>query len=183
MADLNTLETLFDAAAYKQRCVRDARDKRRRELEEAARKQIAEQIDAEFGQEWREIQDTTNQRQTELEDARIAAGKERLAEMNYGRGTLIEWSTHKENWYNLQQRYWYYRTGRKGFLAVWDRDAEYPDNMRHSYTLPQLGDLYIRLLKKDGKPGRQFYKWHGDAVPNWWLPEDENHEKAAPNEK
>ena len=105
----------------------------------------------------------------------------------HGRGILVEWDITKNNWHS-DRRHWYYRTGRRGILQVWDRESEYPDNIQHGYALPNYGDFYIRLIKKDGAPSRQFYKFSSgmafsdQIIPNSWLPGDYKHEKAAPNE-
>lgn len=183
--ELDKLKTAFDDAVVERARMRDARDKRRHELMQEAAKQVARQIAQEFP-DWQTVQDTeTTARQT-LDDAKIAAGKEKLARMNYGRGTLIEWETKRDQWFG-EKRYWHYRTGRRGVLMVWERGSEYPDNIHHGYALPNYGDLYIRLLKKDGTPGRQFYKFGNMAadqiLPKNWLPEHEKHENAAPSEE
>jgi hypothetical protein len=58
-------------------------------------------------------------------------------------------------------------TGRKGVVNIWTRQSDHPGNLR--WGLPEVGDRYIRVLKKDGTPSRNFEK-----LSDWkasWLPE------------
>lgn len=54
-------------------------------------------------------------------------------------------------------------TGRKGILEVITADSEHPGNKMHA----SRGDLVIRLLKKDGKPGRDYVRRQYDIEYHW----------------
>ena len=108
------------------------------------------------------------------EEARVHAAlmeereKEALArQYPYPLGTvMVEWES---------QRYSYRDdpklrrlTGRRGVLEVITSTSEHPGN--RSYSLAGPGDLVIRILKKNGKPGRD------DVSRDWrmrgnWVPE------------
>ena len=184
--DIGALKSAYDGTVADRATMERRRNERHHELMDAAKTQVARQLAEEFP-DWKETQAAETAAKLALEDARIAAGKERLERLNYGRGILVEWDIKKNNWHS-DRRHWYYRTGRRGILQVWDRESEYPDNIQHGYALPNYGDFYIRLIKKDGAPSRQFYKFSSgmafsdQIIPNSWLPGDYKHEKAAPNE-
>lgn len=56
-------------------------------------------------------------------------------------------------------------TGRKGILEVITADSQHPGNK----TNARRGDVVVRLLKKDGKPSRNYIhnKW---SIDNEWIP-------------
>ena len=66
-------------------------------------------------------------------------------------------------------------TGLVGVVEVWTRTSQSPDGTRN-YSLPNPGDFIIRILKKDGTPGKKFIRYH-EHSKSWgtwsetWLPE------------
>lgn len=64
-------------------------------------------------------------------------------------------------------------TGRRGRVAIWTRESPHPENIR--WGLPDVGDRYIRVLKKDGTESINFEK-----LSDWkttWKPEGEEPEE------
>lgn len=177
MVDLNELEATYIESKQACRRLDRQREDRRRALEQEARVRIAAQIDEEFP-EWRQANDQATEAQRAFYDARIEDARARLSAMNYGRGVLVEWETKKGQWFS-ERKNWHYESGRRGTIEVVDRNTQFPDNMA-DYRRPALGDMIIRLLKKDGTPSKQVINLM-NGIPNWWLPEGEKHEKAAPD--
>lgn len=66
------------------------------------------------------------------------------------------------------------KTGRRGKYEIRTRETVFPGNRQ--FGLPEMGEHFIRLLKKDGSPGLGF-------VSNYWkekwLPEGQKPEVAA----
>lgn len=58
-------------------------------------------------------------------------------------------------------------TKTRGRVEVWTPESEHPPNVR--WSLPSVGDKYIRILKADGTPSRTFDKLSGFRAT--WLPE------------
>ncbi len=177
MADITALETLLDDAIVERvRVVQERNQKRRLMLEEATAK-IDAAIAAEFDSSIAMYQNVENMHRTALENARLEIGRKRFAASNY-KGLLVEWGRHSSNWYDTEKRDLLYPTGRRGLLQVCERETRFADNITH-YKLPKIGDLFIRLVKKDGTSGLQHVLLYGGEVGGHWLPAGEKPEKAG----
>lgn len=178
MVDTDAFKNKYDDAYVERLRVAELRDARKRELLTEARKKVEEQIELEFPN-LITLQNAETAAKREWNEAKIVAGKERLANLNYGRGTLVEWDIHHNDWYVPERKNQHYKTGRRGILQVWEFDSDYPDNTVNG--LPDYGDIFIRFLNKNGTPSKKLKRiFHG--IPSHWLPEGEKHEYAAPNE-
>jgi len=75
------------------------------------------------------------------------------------------------------QRYRYSReerskqpTGKRAIVGVWTSGSPSPENVYHG--LPSIGDLYLRVLKKDGTPSTRF-----ERLFSYWGDEPEGAEE------
>jgi hypothetical protein len=90
----------------------------------------------------------------------VAEAVEEAKTKTYGNGLMVgdivcEW----------QKPYsWapYTTTGNRGVVSIWRPDSDHPVNQCSGY--PEPGEVYIRLLKKDGTPSKEFRKW----INNWY---------------
>lgn len=72
-------------------------------------------------------------------------------------GTVLhEW---KRDSYGYRLGDWK-KSGRTGVVRVWDNGSAHPPNIR--YSLPSVGDKYIRVLKRDGSESTTF-----DTLRGW----------------
>lgn len=138
-------------------------DRRTRE----ARKQFTVEADAKYTEKIdkaREALRVAKEQHESAVEARALAG----VELPYPIGTrLVEWEMKR---YPVNG---YVKTGRIGMVEVCTRKTEHPDNMR--WSRPRLGDWFVRHLKKDGTPGKQYeIRWKEN-----WLPEGMEHPRAA----
>jgi hypothetical protein len=98
------------------------------------------------------------------------------------------------NWAAARGLYRYSRTeshyvpGRKAVVSVWTRKSESRENHRHAH-LPQPGDVYLRILKKDGTASKDWERTQSwgtagvaDSVKECWLPEGVKHPRAKKEE-
>jgi hypothetical protein len=69
-------------------------------------------------------------------------------------GTRVEeWSAPKGWGYSREKK----STGRRGVLEVITATSEHPDNVP-SYRRASVGDVVVRILKKDGTPSKKYVK-------------------------
>jgi hypothetical protein len=59
------------------------------------------------------------------------------------------------------------KTGRRGVVRIWDNDSPRPD--RTSYGQPDVGDVYVRLLKKDGSESVKYEQRNHYGRDCWFL--------------
>jgi hypothetical protein len=109
--------------------------------------------------------------QTAIDEMKVSAGLRANADMpTY---TLYEWMNESRSGWDRAAPY--KRTGRKGRYEVRTPESQFA-------TPPwaiTLGEMFIRILKKDGSPSKRF-----ETVNQWgekWLPEgqDPNQEKET----
>jgi len=86
---------------------------------------------------------------------------------------MVEW-TNGRSYFGSHQYAWR-ATGRTGRVDVWTRETVRPDNMR--WGLPAIGDLFIRILKKDGSDSALFETLRG-GYKSTWLREGQKPGKA-----
>lgn len=141
--------------------VRDAVDFRDAEISEASRLATAR------------IMEAHEPKISELRAIEVCADKARQhAAVALGQATLEalgdpkreQWDLTGDYWSSPQNRKWV-RTGRTGTLVVYAYDA----GMQRNYT--QVGEIVLRINKKDGTPGAKFERMGiGGADPWGWHP-------------
>jgi len=98
-----------------------------------------------------------------IEDTRQRAGKGGM----FAIGTsMAEWKNGRS--YFGSPRYDWSKTGRVGTIQIWTPETSYPENQR--WGLPSPGDLFIRILKKDGKESLNYETLRGN-FKGTWMPE------------
>jgi hypothetical protein len=96
-------------------------------------------------------------------DARRTAGKDG----NLALGTrMFEWENGRS--YFGSRDFQWSKTGRTGIIQVWTPETKHPENLR--WGLPNVGDLYIRVLKVDGTESLKFESLRGN-YKSTWMPE------------
>jgi hypothetical protein len=162
-ADIERLEGVYDLARGKQRDLESERSRLAHERVEAARRQIGADLDKRFKQPIADAREATQKAHRELQDAKIAVGRARLANMY--QGVLVEW---KRPRYHFEK----YKPGKRGRLMVRDHDTQFPSNIENG--LPEIGDVFIRhYVQSTGELGLRYTRIWGGKIPSDWLPEGE----------
>lgn len=142
--------------------LRDLEGKRRDEIRTRMaefKEKVEKEVDAKYGKQLQEGSDKL-QRAKDARDSAIEARALSGEGLPYPIGTkLFEWK--HERWSTNS----YVKTGRTGVVEVCTRDTVHPDNMR--WSRPRLGGWFIRVLKKDGTPSKQYETRFLDR----WQPE------------
>lgn len=102
------------------------------------------------------------------QDAIVEAAKDKLKD--YPAGIVVEWTQWRDNW---QRRPDLYKpTGRRGKYEIRTRETLFAANRNHGR--PSIGEVFIRLIKKDGTPGTGFVESRksGDWLPEGETPKD-----------
>lgn len=140
------------------------RDHERRELVAEAATKIDGELEAKYGERIRALRDAEGRVRQALYVAKIEAGKAALS--GFPSGVMVEWG------YDMRHRWDRSRekkpTGRRGRYELRTADTEFPANTG-SYRLPNIGQVFIRILKKDGSPGLKFESLR--AGSDWRLEE------------
>lgn len=134
-----------------------------REREEAIRKEIKEKYSE-------QLKESSRRKWAAKEQFDIAE-KNRATNLWFPPGTIVyEWRTISFSQERIE------RTGRKGVVAIFDKDSHYPENIAR-YSIPGIGSIVVYLLKKDGTAGKQFEQIsrYGELThkAKMWLPESE----------
>jgi hypothetical protein len=99
-----------------------------------------------------------------------------IALIETGRATLAAMGNPIREEWKRAGTYWSYkrplvRSGRTGRQEVRDFDSKFPAN--RGYGLPAYGDIFMRILKKDGTPAATYES--GYKMEHWqpvgWTPE------------
>lgn len=160
--EVERLEGAYDYAMQHQRELERARDADRRTAMREAENKIDADLNARYGNRITEARTATQKAHRELQDAKIAVGRVRLAAMY--QGDLVNW---KRPRYHFEK----YEPGARGKLMVRDHDTKFPANVEHG--LPEIGDVFIRLYNKGtGELGLRYARIWG-KIPSDWLPEGE----------
>ena len=136
---------------------------RQREREQELMAKMREQLDYIFGQEWRIAVDAVNKASAEYTIERNKVNEQKsLESLPYPVGTkLFEWET--KQWTNE-----FRKTNRVAVLEIYKQGDALPVNTR--WSRPEVGDMVLRILKKDGTVGSKVEVFR-DYLKSWWLPE------------
>jgi hypothetical protein len=102
-------------------------------------------------------------------------GMDKLASLP--KGVLVEWGRPRDTrgWERDRKKI----ALRRGVLEVRTSETVLPANVG-SWRLPVIGEVFIRILKKDGSPGMAVESYRPNpAGVNAWLPEGQTPEDAA----
>lgn len=148
--------------AYRVRLdVEKRRDMTRRELLQ----NVDETLRASYGAEL----EAANVKERALrDDLRKAEDAERMANvvLPYPEGTVLNhWS--RGRYYTISSSW--RTTGKRAVVQVYRQGDPLPVNAR--YNRPEVGQVVLRELKKDGTPGKAVEIWYESAMKNEWLPE------------
>lgn len=126
-----------------------------------------EEIDREHREERLALEKQCREIDHQRELERIAkASTETLGGVPIG-GKVVEWKS--------KFRYTpggFVPTGVTGVIELCTHDSKFGNNVS-DYSKPDIGKLFIRILKKDGTPSLKFDAKYtlGDELPYWWHPE------------
>jgi len=154
----------------------DRLEERYREQERSREKLI----DAAVTRARRQAEKDTIAQQREIDDTRKAHGEAlhalEVAKISHTTdsdeglriGTILhEWSYGSWTWSRTRSK-----TGRTGVVRVWDRNSAHPPNVR--WSLPRVGEKYIRVLRKDDTESINFAPLSGVSRSEWhpadWKP-------------
>ena len=152
----------------------------RRAVEEATA-QATREADAEFNEKIQEAR-----KASALAYASFMDEKESLAAQNAPRpvGTrYVRWERETRRWGDKSDKPLLWKaTGDTGVLEVVTRASQFADNLA-SYSIPNVGDLIVRLSKKSGELGLKFVtSQEFMQVNQWntpsWYPEGEDPNQA-----
>lgn len=149
--DLDRLDDEEDAA------IKAATDPLRERIAE-----LEQSIKAEFRPKFKEAVALRNAAQAEVDRFKVEIA---TAERSGGVGKrYVQWKHAKHDRYGRGPM----KPGRIGVVQVWTSESEYPDNTLRLQR-PNHGDLYLRLLNKDGSESKRFEK----SWQRWsdWYPE------------
>lgn len=104
--------------------------------------------------------------------AQVALGQAATAGLHTG--ILFEWKRKYERFSSKEGPP--QATGRRGVVEVWAKGSQ----ARGSYGLPAIGEVVLRVLKKDGTPSVDFERHPKDLIGKLWFPEGVKPEGAAP---
>ena len=97
-------------------------------------------------------------------EARVEAARKKAHTLGPIGTVLIEWDSGRS--YGYTSRREWRKTGRTGKLDVWTMDSAHPANM--TWSLPSVGDFYVRVVKKDGSESRLFESLRGYSS-DWFV--------------
>lgn len=146
--------------------LKHTREIQRRNAIADATERIENELSAKYGEVQSRLREAARAARQAYEVAKLA---EANASLPFPVGTkLIGWMRSHVSTYRRGP------FGKKstGIVEVCDNNTEMPIGQR--YGLPAIGDVIIRLLKKDGTPGKSVEKYNGDGWrTHIWLPEGE----------
>lgn len=141
----------------------------------AERVAIADQVHEEFGERIDAASRARDEANAALDAARVAH-----ATMDTGWlpvDTVVEeWKQYRYGWARQDGRR-RDKTGRHGIVRVWDAGSRYPGNAGR-WSLPSPGEVYVRLLRKDGTESAKF-----ERIVGWNGHDDWYAEGVDPNEQ
>jgi len=171
MSRLEELQTAWGEASGKHEAVRDARMAFERELLD----EVSKKVDGKFRAEEcaSHNAEAAAERAFRDEENRIRA-EGNSAKLLHPEGTvLLEWRLGPWGSANREMGL----TGRSAVLQIFKKGDLFPSNVR--YRRPRPGDVVLRLIKKDGRPGiaietvYERHDWFCESGKNWsrWLPQ------------
>lgn len=166
MSNLKQAEKLYSKALNAENALKDKMSDFEREQLYEAKKQINAEAEKRWGADLKQLQETRVEAHRQLVIEQDEATLQ--AKPPYPLGAIFaEWK--KERFAARTQPP--KLTGRKAVFEVVTSSTQFPDNWA-SYSKPEIGQYILRVLKKDGTPGKQvIVTTHGKAYN--WLPEGE----------
>lgn len=156
--------TALRAALHAARRARIAFEVEREAAKRLLQAEVNDKIREVYGAREAEVKKREADAREALREAEERRGLADNADMY--QGILIEWSFIRPH---------PAMTGRRGKYEICTHKTVFPGNRQ--YGLPQIGERFIRLLKKDGSPALGFAS--GYRVDENWLPEGEKPKEAA----
>lgn len=142
--------------------LQNERDAEHRTLMEDVHRVLA----AKYGARLKELSFAVRAARAAYEDAVAEAATGKLKD--YHDGILIEWGS-PPDWRPYMGAYKKQPTGRRGRYELRARETQFAANVG-SWRKPVIGEVFIRLIKKDGTPGTGFVKVR-EGSGSEWLPE------------
>lgn len=143
-------------------------DNKRDKLLDDFREKVDADLEAEYGARLAALRQAELDAERAVEDERIANAKP-----PHPVGTvMIGWSNKSGSW--ARESDW--QPVAKGIIEIVTRETVHPANTE--YSRASLGDVVVRLLKKDGTPSAK-YQTLGGWRSHRWLPEG----KTPPKDK
>lgn len=158
MTKLEELRKVWNSACVELVAVRDERSRVKRERDAA----FEVELEARFGEMLRNASAAEAQAEQLFiaEQARVALEKAQAKTYKVPVGSVLhEWTTKRFE----KTPVW---TGRRGVLEIISPESSHPGNL--AYGRARIGDVVVRLLKKDGSPGQSYVQgWN----LKFWAPE------------
>jgi hypothetical protein len=140
--------------------LKQERSEKRRKQEAEALESIRAALALEYGERMKHLSQQRDEAARQLAEAEAEIGKADLA--NYPTGIVAEWGHFRHSYGRGAKRL----TGKRGVFEVRMPDTQFAGNIS-SYRLPAIGQVFIRLLKKDGTPGLGFQVSQFGKFGNW----------------
>lgn len=145
--------------------LREERDAKVSKLVEAFRSKVQQEADAEYRDRMEAAQVEYAAADVELNAARL---EDAAATIKWPVGTVVcAWDRPRCRLTGKIKGDWHCIA--KGIVEIITHESEHPDNL-NKYSRSDIGTVVVRLLKKDGTPGRKY-----EVLGHWrtksWLPE------------
>jgi hypothetical protein len=95
----------------------------------------------------------------------------------YPEGTILYLWEARDRW-NKNPPMFLSHTGQKAVIQFFRNGDPLPDNMK--WSKPLHGEIIIRVLNKEGQPGKRLERWAAVHNKDCWLPEGVPHQCRSP---
>lgn len=147
------------AAEHNHRKLREERDQKIYDQVES----LQEEVHAEYRDRMNAAHEECVAARAELDAAKLADAKPK-----WPVGTVVcAWKQRTEGWMQRPTGEW--KVIAKGVMEIITAESEHPDSL-NKYSRASIGDVVVRLLKKDGTPGKKYESLTGWKAKHW-LPE------------
>ena len=171
---VRSLEAELDRCKSELASILGKRDDERRDLLAAETRRIDALMEERYGQQITATANAVGLARAALDAARVEAAQSKADELP--QGTLVEWNNQPiTKW---SRHYKFSRTGRRGKIEIVTGESQFAANL-HGYSCPKLGDVIVRVLKKDGTASSKFVRWPCNVNwgPQWqsedWMPSEQ----------
>jgi len=132
-------------------------------------REACEKVNAELGGSLnlaKTVESNASEALRNAEDAERLAGAS--SKLPYPEGTIVYGWKNRSSWaLNPGMD----RTGKRGVIEVYKEGDAYPSN-RSRWSLPKVGEIVVRILKRDGSKGIEAEKYcFAEYAKEYWLPE------------
>jgi|SRR5882762_1845893 len=169
--NIEALESILFKADNALRTKTYERDRKITDLVNIYREAIIKNIHEEYAQDLTALTGFSKEAEELLKTARLEHAVS-TTELEYPIGTVLyEWSvSEKTNRWHYKKVPWY-ETGQSGVLEVITSQSIHPGNLS-DYSRAKIGDVVLRLHKKDGKLGSKYEaNWVSNWGPKTWFAE------------